>query len=528
MQIKYQIQSFEDILQLYLFQQKYHFYPLLLFSIFPQNTLFEECIHKLFSHSQYQINIDFTREESIEKIPKIQKKDLLDFSFSHSPLFLEKNEYKENNSDMILIWEKEEIGTTYRFMEKYPTDRKVYIYSHFTYDDLEILFWNRNSEYRKIPEKTTEIEFLKRWEEEICKVERIYSFGYHPLLFYPLLLRDDSFQVCINEEPQYLLKSTFYLRYLPQTFPKWELKEEIIKKTPILIPEEKILIVEVPENPSFQEEFHEDFQESEKEIQEPIQDSKNIYIHTEIYEEEIRPIQDPETLILQEEPILKMKVLKEKNIKWEREYLFDITEKNIIGLTYLLCYQQDKECKIEKIWIQKNYLMLLNESNKMLYFFFRDWFHLVHPHYLKIEFYQNATEIKTKLDVEKILAEVGIEYYYHKIFKQILKIPNYYIEYKNYIIVDKNSNEKLDTQKVIILKNTKEDVVFNPQQGDLSILLDYRKYEKHKKMIPFSYMDILHREIELIRNCKKIYYEENSNRYSYNRILFDLFFKRVV
>ncbi len=527
MQIKYQIQSFENILQLYLFQQKYHFYPLYYFYFQHQNTFLEECIHKFFSQSPYQINIDFTKEESLENIPKIQKKDLLDFSLSHSPLFWEKNEYKEKKSDMILIWEKEEIEITYRFMEKYPTDRKVYIYSHFTYDDLEILFWNRNSEYRRIPEKITEREFLKRWEEEIYKVERIYSFGYHPLLFYPLLLRDDSFQVCINEEPQYLLKSTFYLHYLPQTFSKWELKEEIVK-TPILIPEEEIFIVEVPENLSFQEEFNEDFQESEKEILEALHDSENLSIHNEIYEEEIKQIQDPKTTILQEEPIRKMKVLKEKNLKWEKEYLFDITEKNIIGLTYLLCYQQEKEYQIEKIWIQKNYLMLLNESNKMLYFFFRDWFHLVHPHYLKIEFYQNATDVKNKLDIEKILSEIGIQHYYYKTFKQILKIPNYYIEYKNYVILDKNSNERLDTQKVIILKNTKEDVVFIPQQGDLSILLDYRTYEKHKKMIPFSYMDILHREIELIRNCKKIYYEENSNRYSYNRILFDLFFKKVV
>ncbi len=513
MQIKYQIESFEDILYLYLFQQKYQFYPFYIFFIHPQNIFFEECIHKLFSHSPYQL-IDSTHIESFEKNPILQKKDIFDFSLSHSPLFLNNDEYKENNSDMIMIWEKDEIETTYRFMEKYPTDRKVYIYSHLTYDDLEILFWNRECQYIQIPEYITKKEFLERWEKEICKVNRIYSFGYHPLLFFPLLLRDDSFQVCMNQEPQYLSESTIYFKYLLKTFPKWDKKEEIINppSNPIIL---SLIEEEVPENPIFQEPenpiFQEDFKEPEKYIQEMIP-----------------PHIEPEIIILPKEPIYKMKVLKEKSIKLENEYIFDITEKNIIGLTYIICYQQDKDDKIKKIWIQKNYLMLLNETNRMLYNFFKDWFHLVHPHYVKIEFYQNGTEIKNKLEVEKILIEIGIEEEYQKNFKEILKIPNYYIEYKNYIILDKNINEKLDTQKVIILKNTKEDIVFTQQQGDISILFDHRKYEKYKKMIPFSYMDILHREIELIKNCKKVYYEENSNRYSYNRILFDLFSKRVV
>ncbi len=529
MQIKYQIESFEDILQLYLFQQKYQFYPSFLFSIHPPNLFFEECIHKFFSHSPYQF-IDSIKEESLEKIPKIQKKDIFDFSLSHSPLFLNKNEYKETNSDMILIWEKEEIETTYRFMEKYPTNRKVYIYSHFTYDDLEILFWNRDCQYIPIPKYITNKEFLERWENEICKVDRIYSFGYHPLLFFPLLIRNDSFQVCMNQEPQYLLESTFYLHYLPKTFPQWELKEEIINtpSNPIILPmiEEEILIVDVPENPIFQEDFEEPAHltllGSSTELQESnmLSSLKNDNLSY--------TIEEPEIIILPEEPIRKMNVLKEKSIRLEREYIFEITEKNIIGFTYLLCYQQDKDIKIEKIWIQKNYLMLLNEANRMLYTLFKDWYHLLHPHYIKIEFYQNGTEVNHKLDIETILHQIGIEQKYQKNFKDLLKVPNYYIEYKNYMIMDKNVNEKLNTQKVIILKNTKEDVIFTQQQGDISILSDHRKYEKYKKMIPFSYMDILHREIELIKNCKKIYYEENSNRYSYNRILFDLFFKRVV
>jgi hypothetical protein len=531
MRIKYQIQSFEDILHLYLFQQKYHFYPHYLLSILPHNPFLQDCIHQLFKQSSYQLldnkdekiqdfpdkllslELSNKNEISYEEIPKIQKKDIFDFSLSHSPLFINKNEYKEKNLDMIIIWEKEEKETTYRFMEKYPTDRKVFIYSHLTYDDLEILFWNRDCEYRNIPVHITKKEFLERWEEEICKVERIYSFGYHSLLYYPLLLRNDTFQVCINQEPQYLLESTFYFSYLPKTFTKWEYKEEIhtslpqttseIEPIPI---EEEIVNVHIPDNSTFIEEFKEDFQEVE--LNEPI-------------------LHQPEKIIETiQEPLRIMKVLKENIIKCEREYIFDITEKNIIGLTYILCYQLDKEMKIEKIWIHKNYLMLLNESNRMLYTFFKDWYHLLHPHYIKIEFYQNGKDIINKLDIESVLNKIQIDSRYQKNFKEILKVPNYYIEYKNYVILDKNINEKIDSQKVIILKNTKEDIIY--KEGDLSILLDYRKYEKYKKMIPFSYMDILHREIELIKNCKKVYYEENSNRYSYNRILFDLFSKRVV
>ena len=512
MRFKYKIQSFEDILQLYLFQQNYQFYPIYFFQISPSNPFIEECIKKLFHQSSYYI-IEEDDNESFELIPKIQKKDILEFSLSHSPLFNNKIELKETEWDMILIWEKEEIQTTYRFMEKYPQERKVYIYSHFTYEDLEILFWNREVQYTKIPVSITKKEFIEKWENEICKVDKIYSFGYHPLLSLPLLIRNESFQVCINQEPQYLLKSTFYFQYhlnSPLKEEDDEKKEEVFIKesSPIII--EEIIYIEED-----LDEFKEDFQQEEVQYKElEVKDEPPLLI---LQEEEIH---------LQESLPSKMKVLKENKVNIEREYLFDITEKNIVGLTYLLCYQHDKENKIEKIWIQKNYLMLLNEANKMLYTFFRDWFHLVHPHYVKIDFYQNGTDIKTKLEVEKMLVFTGVDSQYQKMFKDILRVPNYYIEYKNYVIMDKNTTEKMDTpQKVILLKNTKEEVIYS---GDKSILLDHRKYEQYKKMIPFSYMDILHREIELIKNSKKVYYEENSNRYSYNRILFDLFIKRVV
>lgn len=545
MRFKYKIQSFEDILQLYLFQQKYHFYPFYLFYLSPSNSFFEECIQKFFQQSPYLILQD-DDDRPFEPIPKIQKKDILDFSLSHSPLFNDKNELKENGWDMILIWEKEEIQTTYRFMEKYPLDRKVHIYSHFTYDDLEILFWNREVQYIKIPISITKREFYEKWEREICQVQRIYSFGFHPLLTLPLLIHSSPFQVCMNQEPQYLSQSTFYFEYYqkPIFIQDEEKKEEEVK---IEIPEinkTEIIYIENTENPILINEFKEDFQNDEvqvgiKEVQveEEVDDDGTFGAIGKIvdFTDKLSPLGDniqlyenSHTHLFVPNPTPPPKVDKQKSIKeWnvEKEYLFDITEKNIIGLTYLLCYQQEKEQKIEKIWINKNYLMLLNEANKMLYVFFRDWFHLVHPHYLKIDFYQNGVDIKTKLEVEKILIEIGIKNKYQKMFKEILQIPNYYIEYKNYVILDKNTTEKMNQyQKVIILKNTKEDITLI---GDKSILLDHRKYEQYKKMIPFSYMNILHREIELIKNCKKVYYEENSNRYSYNRILFDLFFKRV-
>lgn len=522
MRFKYKIQSFEDILQLYLFQQKYHFYPFYLFYISPSNPFLEICIQKFFQNSPFLI-LQEDDDKPFEPIPKIQKKDILDFSLSHSPLLNDKIELKENEWDMIMIWEKEEIQTTYRFMEKYPINRKVYIYSHFTYDDLEILFWNREVQYMKIPVSITKREFYEKWEREICQVERIYSFGFHPLLTLPLLIHSTTFQVCMNQEPQYLNQSTFYFEYHPTSPLKEEKEEKKEEPSPPII-EEEILYIEPIIQDS--EDFKEDFYQSNSPI--TVQQKEEGLIPIE--EESIPIILSEKPMPIFSEPILsKMNILKEnkkkKEYDFEREYIFDITEKNIVGLTYLICYQQDKEKKIEKIWINKNYLMLLNEANKMLYTFFRDWFHLIHPDYIKIEFYQNEVNIKTKLEVERILWEIGIERRFHKMYKEILRVPNYYIEYKNYVIIDKNTTEKMDHyQKAMILKNAKEDIIFS---GDKSILLDHRKYEQYKKMIPLSYMDILHREIELIKNCKKVYYEENSNRYSYNRILIDIFFKRV-